>query len=232
MTTAKEIPFKELTVKQYEFYKRKGMTDERVMKIHGYNVVTLNAWKKKHDLIGVKFEKDVTVTEGKLLREKEIAPERLTSTSSVDSKPTEVIEKTVLKLADDAIEVTDKQVQRKEVEALKKAHNEDFEHPSTEWLEERHCKDTQTIDCLRYELKESERKRKLEAESSDTWRTKYRAADEELSKAKVKHDAEVRNLQYEITLLNKALEAHAGDEQLLLLTMKKAVSFAERVKVE
>lgn len=126
----------------------------------------------------------------------------------------------------------DKQIPSNNTTHLKTAHNEDSEHPSTEWLEEQHSKDTQTIEVLRYELKESERKRKAEAESSDTWRAKYRAADTELEKAKVKHDAEVRNLKYDIQLLNKALEAHAGDEQLLLLTMKKAVSFAERVKVE
>ncbi|MFC3212707.1 hypothetical protein [Planomicrobium okeanokoites] len=155
--------------------------------------------------------------------------EFLASSSSVDSKATQVVEKSALEAVRDALGVADKETPANDTMRLKTAHNEDLNTPSTEYLTEQHCKDTQTIDFLRHELKESERKRKLEAESSDTWRAKYRAADVELEKAKVAHDAEVRNLRYDIQLLNKTLEKHAGDEQLLLLTMKKAVSFAERV---
>lgn len=89
MTTIKE---KVLTPKQYEFYKRKGMTDAKVMELHGYNTVTLNVWKKENNLIGVKFEKDVQVEsvttiqaakvseETKPLREKEVVKASLAQT--------------------------------------------------------------------------------------------------------------------------------------------------------
>lgn len=76
MSTLTRATNKELTVPQYTFYKRKGMTDEKVMALHGYNTASLNAWKKQNDLVGVKFEKDVKVSQG-----------AVSTSSSVDSKP-------------------------------------------------------------------------------------------------------------------------------------------------
>ena len=76
---------KPLTVKQYTFYKERGMTDSTVMKQHGLNNASFYAWKKENNLNGVKFNKNVEVTKGsevKPLKENDIAKERLTQTIS------------------------------------------------------------------------------------------------------------------------------------------------------
>lgn len=87
-TQAKEIK-KPLTVTQYEFYKTKDnpMTDAQVMKIHGFNNASFNAWKKENNLVGknyglqgktpvkvVKIHEEPVV---EVLREKQVDPARV-----------------------------------------------------------------------------------------------------------------------------------------------------------
>ena len=106
------------------------------------------------------------------------------------------------------------------------------------------------IASLRRDLKESEKQRYAEIERGDEWRNKFLAVEEELKDLQAafdraddahdresevterKHEIEVRNLKNDINLLNKALEKHAEDEQLTVLLMKKAASFAERMVSE
>src|SRR5690606_11956133 len=96
--------------------------------------------------------------------------------------------KIALEDAEKSLIPADKQIPTNDLKHLKRAYMDEIEGPaigslsvgskppevSTDWLNDRHCQDTQKIECLRYDLKESERKRKLESESSDTWRNKYR----------------------------------------------------------
>lgn len=111
-TQAKEIK-KPLTVTQYEFYKTKDnpMTDAQVMKIHGFNNASFNAWKKENNLVGKNYGlqgkapvKVVKIQEepvAEVLREKRVDPARLfgnkqakerLSGFKVESEPTPEVE--------------------------------------------------------------------------------------------------------------------------------------------
>lgn len=206
---------KELTVKQYEFYKRKGLSDEKVMKLHGYHTASLNAWKKENNLIGVKFEPEVKITGN--------------PNTSVDEKP--LLKENSIKL----IESAPKPI---------KTHQAQTE--STEKVSELE----KLVSSLRSDLKDMQKEKYEALERGDAFRdekleadkmieqleSKLDAADNahdrEMEKIERSHEIEVSNLKHELRMQDKALEKHAGLENLNVMLMKQCVNFAERVVSE
>ncbi len=88
-----------LTINQYKIHKRYGITDERIMSLHGYNSVSLREWKE--------------MNLRKLLNEK------TQHTLSVDSETLEHIAKTVTSAPSVSGTQPDKQTPSEPVETLK-----------------------------------------------------------------------------------------------------------------
>lgn len=231
MTTAKEK--KELTVKQYEFYKKQinPMTDKKIMQIHGLDNNQFYAWKKKHNLIGAKFEPAVKVSDVKttvpakseealeesitetlkLLKENDIPAERLEKVSEPVKETAE------LTVSDDSIQKDDL-TPSEPAPTLKQAFMGEIEPLSIEWYQARYDEDTKTIHELKTELAyQKERGNKL--------------ADE-LVKERREHretHAEVLNLKNEIRIQDEQLVKGEKDERLLFMVMDKAIELKSKL---
>lgn len=237
MTTAKEK--KELTVKQYEFYKKQinPMTDKKIMQIHGLDNNQFYAWKKKHNLVGMKFEPAVKVTDVKTTavnkseESSEPLEETITETLKLPKEndiPAERLEKVSepvketaeLTVYDDIIR-EDVQAPSEPVLTLKETFTGENEPLSIEWYQARYDEDTKTIHELKTELAyQKERGNKL--------------ADE-LVKERREHretHAEVLNLKNEIRIQDEQLVKGEKDERLLFMVMDKAIELKSKLLEE
>lgn len=239
MTTVQEK--KPLTKTQYEFYKRKGMTDETVMKLHGLNTASLNAWKKENDLVGVKFEKDLVV-EGnvtktplvkkeELLKENNIQPDKLQKSAAEteiaikqynankkiqdklkEKKPAAVESKPIQSEIDSDVTA---QPEAPAKEEFKMPDVTQVDEPDYEkdiaWLNERHAADTENIRLLRADIKHLQKERYEIIERSDRWREKFLAMDEENGR-----------LLKELESRDQMMEKSALREDYLFQTMELA----------
>lgn len=189
MTNATEVK-KELTVSQYEFYKSGGMTDAKVMEIHGLDHNQLYKWKKVNDLVGKDYGlrggpsvKVYKAEEVQPLKENDIPKGRLTGTYSPNKQIQEKLaEKKPEKTGWEKVkELTDQMSQEMKTEVLAAAE-ESVKAPSIEetqtdiglslmeqldnlrkekaLLEEQHVKNNAEKDSLREELESMKRRAK------------------------------------------------------------------------
>ena len=244
---------KELTVKQYEFYKRKGMTDEKVMALHGYNTASLNAWKKQNDLVGVKFEKDVKVSQG-----------AVATSSSVDNKPEVFMEMAVeqfeSKLDSDKndtqparpiLSPSDIQTLAQSIKRPEAALNEEYEGAlsvGSPQMGKVPLNPINNIDLTKMENDEMqqqiiwlEERHVKDGAELDEMRAKYQAEKargnkfcDDMIRARRQYtesEAKVTNLLEQIKRQDELLIAADRDSKLLFMTMEKAVELDKRMQV-
>lgn len=245
MTTIQQPKNKELTAKQYEFYKRKGMTDDKVMKLHGFNNASFYAWKEANNLKGVKFEKDV----------KTVKSNDMGDVSSVESKGNVVTyenQSVKARLSDFKPDVepdTEKDAKQPETSERYEIFNaaeletlgglsvgepspiplnnetnllqlriDELEKEKV-WLEERHVREGANADELRTELAKAK-------ERGNDFCDRMLAAERMYREESTK----VINLTAQIKRQDELLIAADRDRRLLFMTMEKAVEQNKQIQ--
>lgn len=216
MTTIQQP--KQLTVKQYEFYKRKGMTDDKVMKQHGMHSAGLNAWKKANNLIGVKFEADVKVTKSNEMGNVQSVDSKPANPTAEQSESAPPIDKSDSQSVRPTLEPADLQILAEQVKSgtedsthdsegadnsinLKDAEIEELKNQLIA-LEERHVLDGEWIHNLKAEVERWKAERQKEWDCSEMWRNRFLAAEKEIEAKNI----DIANLKYERQKQDEALE--------------------------